>query len=99
MAGLKDILQETMQGYAGRAFNGYSYLTFTKDADLFSVISVGQVKDKRIVNMGLVVRLQDDLIIIEHDINDKSLVDALVQAGVPRAKIILAYAGETLETA
>ena len=35
---------------------------------------------------------------IHTDINDKPLVDALVQAGFPRDRIVLAYIGETLET-
>ncbi|MDX2140626.1 MAG: element excision factor XisI family protein [Chloroflexota bacterium] len=37
-----------------------------------------------------------DSVVIERDMNDKPLVDALVQAGVPREKIILAYAGEAM---
>jgi hypothetical protein len=40
------------------------------------------------------VRIVDDLIIVERDQNDKILKDALIQAGVPREKIILAYSGE-----
>jgi hypothetical protein len=47
----------------------------------------------------LIVRLEGDHIIIERDINDKVLVDALVQAGIPRQQIILAYAGEALKEA
>ena len=34
------------------------------------------------------------MIIIDRDINNKPLIDALVQAGVPRTQIILAYMGE-----
>jgi hypothetical protein len=33
-------------------------------------------------------------IVIEMDDSNKPLVDALLQAGIPRSKIILAYAGE-----
>ena len=33
-------------------------------------------------------------IVIERDVNDKPLVDALLQAGIPRKQIVLAYAGE-----
>jgi hypothetical protein len=39
----------------------------------------------------------NDQIIIERDINNKPLVDALVQNGIPREQIILAYAGEPVE--
>ncbi len=64
---------------------------------MFTIVSVGEVRDRRIVDMGLVVRLINDKIVIERDVNDKPLVDALVQAGIPRQQIILAYAGEPLE--
>lgn len=40
--------------------------------------------------------IQGDKIIIDLDINDKMLVDALLQAGVPRDQIVLAYAGESI---
>jgi len=44
----------------------------------------------------LVARVAGDRIIVERDVNDKPLVDALVQAGVPRRSIVLAYAGESV---
>ncbi len=41
-------------------------------------------------------RLWAGHIVIEVDNTDKPLMDALVQQGVPREQIVLAYAGETL---
>jgi hypothetical protein len=46
-----------------------------------------------------VARLVGDRIIIERDVNDKPLVDALVEAGVPHGQIVLAYAGESTDEA
>jgi len=40
-----------------------------------------------------------DRIIIERDMNDKPLVEALLQAHIPRQHIVLAYAGESAEVA
>lgn len=94
MDSLKDTLVHVMGGYAGKALNGCSYLTSNDDQDVFAVVSVGEVKDKRIADAALIVRLIDDKIIIERDINDKPLVDALIQAGVSRERIFLAYTGE-----
>ena len=91
---LTAILKETMTGYTGKALNGYSYLTSSEDQSLFTVVSVGYLPDKRFVDTGLIARIVDNVIIIEHDGNNKMLVDALVQQGVPRAQIVLAYAGE-----
>jgi hypothetical protein len=93
---LKEILCDTLRGYAGKALNGYSYLTVDDQEQVFAVIDFGWYKDERIADAGLIVRLEGDTIIIERDLNDKVLVDALVQAGIPRQQIVLAYAGETL---
>jgi hypothetical protein len=43
---------------------------------------------------ALFARIIDETIIIESDNTNKPLVDALMDAGVPRTQIILAYAGE-----
>ena len=43
----------------------------------------------------VMARVIDDTVIIEEDTTERPLVDALVAKGIPRAKIILAYAGET----
>ncbi len=94
---LSDILKSTLNAYTGEALNGYSYLTENQDGTVFTVVSVGYLPDKRIVDAGLIVRLIGDRIVIERDVNDKPLVDALLQAQVPRAQIVLAYAGEPVE--
>jgi hypothetical protein len=95
---LKEILLSCMKGYAGKGLNSISYLTENDKNNVFTVVDIAQLKEKRIVDNGLVVRLINDRIIIEHDINDKPLVDALVQAGVSREKIVLAYAGEATQS-
>ena len=91
---LTERLIAVLEGYTGNAFNGYSYLTSSIDQRHFVVTSVGIVQGKRIVNIGLVVQLSHDTIIIDRDINNKPLVGALVQVGIPRPQIILAYVGE-----
>lgn len=99
MATIKESLVQVLMGYAGKALNGDSYLTSDADQQVFAIVSIGDVQDRRIADAGLIVRLIDDRMIIERDINDKPLVDALVQAGVPREQIFLAYLGEPLPEA
>ena len=91
---LIDTLRKVLEGYTGEALNGYSYLTESKDGNAFTIVSIGYLPDKRVVDAGLIVRLLENRIIIERDLNDKPLVDALLQANVPRRQIVLAYAGE-----
>jgi hypothetical protein len=62
----------------------------------YAVTSVGYPKRKYPMGVIVMARVQGDYIIIEEDRTDKLLVDALLQHGIPREKIILAYTGESL---
>lgn len=99
MDDLKITLQEILMGYAGEGLNSYAYLMSNADDTAFAVIASASVRGNPVVNTGILARVENDMIIIERDMNDKQVVDALVQNGVPRDKIILAYLGETLATA
>src|SRR5688572_28194900 len=94
---LTQTLKDVLNGYTGRALNGYSCLTTGADQQLFAIVSVGKVAGKHSVDTGLIVRVLNGRLVIERDVNDKLLVDALLQAGVPRHQIVLAYAGEPIE--
>src|SRR5947207_1417065 len=94
MDSLKVTLEKVIEPYTGEGLNGYAYLSHDAVKDVYTVISVGYIKKQRFVDANLIVRLVADKIIIERDMNDKPLVDALIQAGIPRSQIILAYAGE-----
>jgi hypothetical protein len=48
------------------------------------VVSIGYVPDKRIIDTGLIVCVIENRIVIERDANDQPLVDALMQANIPR---------------
>jgi hypothetical protein len=91
---LKDKVQQAISGYTGKGLNGYSFLIASPDQSAFTVVSVGYIKAQRIASADLIVRIIENQIIIERDDNDKPLVDVLVQIGIPREMIILAYAGE-----
>jgi hypothetical protein len=95
MDNIIDRLVEVMAAYAGRDLNGESFLTFNDDRTVMTVISIGDLRGQHFAVASVVARITDGHIVIEHDINDKPLVDALVAVGVPRQQIILAYAGES----
>ncbi|MGH2411339.1 MAG: element excision factor XisI family protein [Chloroflexota bacterium] len=92
---LSDTLAAVMAGYAGRDLNGESFLTRNEDRTVLTILSVGNLRGQHFAVTSLAVRLVDEHIVIEHDLNDRPLVDALVAAGVPRGEIVLAYAGES----
>jgi hypothetical protein len=44
----------------------------------------------------VMAQIVDEYVVIDSDTTDRPLVDELVRAGVPRERIVLYYAGETL---
>ena len=95
-ATLKEILLEELQGYAGEGLNDFAYLTTNEAEQIYTIVDIAQVRDKRLVGMVLVARLTGDQVIIELDRHDKLLVDALQARGVPESQIVLAYRGDAL---
>lgn len=91
---LRAILEESMRGYTVKGMNGYTYLTINDDKTRYAVIAIADDNKPRPFP-GIAAHLEQDSIVIYHDGNNKSLV----QNGVPRDKIVLAYVGETLATA
>jgi hypothetical protein len=93
---LRAVVIAELEKYAGKAYNGFSYLDSNSDQTHFVITSVAQIKDRRVVNTALIVQLVNDVVVIDRDNFDKSLVEALLQAGVPRSQIVLAYLGENV---
>src|SRR5437764_1171020 len=87
-------LKQVMSGYAKPGFNSMGYLTSSDDQKVFAVVYVSKQRGQHMADAGLIARLKGDCIVIDHDSNDKPLVDALTQAGIPRDHIVLAYASE-----
>jgi hypothetical protein len=96
MDALKKIVRQVLESYAGPAANGYLYLTISPDETTYAVTGVGKIGNQSFVNTGILLRLVADQVIIERDQTDKAVVDALLEAGVLRNQIMLAYAGETI---
>jgi len=94
MGPLKEIVQRVVADYAGEGLNGVSYLTKSEDGSVLTVTDFARIRGEHVSGISLVVRVVDDFVIVERDQNDKIVLDALIQAGVPREQIILAYMGE-----
>jgi hypothetical protein len=94
MDSLRQTVKQVVAGYAGKVLNGFSYLTHDDDETVFTVVVVARSNGKHVSGVSLVVRIVNNMVIVERDQNDKIVKDALVQAGVPRSQITLVYAGE-----
>lgn len=88
---LKQIVIEEMQQYTGEGYNDVAYLTVNETAQVYAIIDIAQIRGQQVVGTVLVVRLVDNQVIIELDLHDQVLADALKARGVPEAQIRLAY--------
>lgn len=93
---MKQILLEEMQKYTGKGLNDYAYLTSNESDQIYTVVDIATIRDKRIVSTVLVARIVGQQIVIEVDHHDKQLVDALLARDVPQEQIILAYRGDAV---
>lgn len=94
---LTQILIETMRGYATEALGGgREYLVCDTESQVYATVYIGQLRDQHEADAGLIAHIENGFIVIDLDMNDKMLVDALIQNGIPRSQIILAYAGERI---
>lgn len=91
---LKQVVKSVLDTYTGEGLNGYSYLTSDPDQNVFTSVCVAQLDGKEFTFVDLLVRIVGDHIIIVEDRNSEPLYESLLDAGVPREKIVLAYAGE-----
>ncbi len=95
-ATLREILLEELEGYTGKGLNDFAYLTTNEAEQIYTIVDIATVRDKRLVGTVLVARLTNDRVVIELDRHDKLLVDALKARGVPEAQVVLAYRGDAI---
>lgn len=94
MDSLKETVKTVMSSYAKKGFNGHTYLTVSEDGTFLVVTGIGNTRSGRVVSPALAVHIIGDTIVIEADNTNKPLLDALLDAGIARSQIILAYNGE-----
>lgn len=94
---LTDITRHEVDMYGGKTFGGRMIASLDDKNQVYAVMYVPDNQDERPSWVVVLARVVGDYVVIEEDVTDKPLVDALmVNANVPREKIILAYRGETL---
>jgi hypothetical protein len=97
---LETIVQREVIEYSNRWGEKISiYYISNETKKVYSAMVIPEVGNKmmKIPNFMVLARIVGDYVLIEADNTDKPLVDALVyNGGIPREKIILRYAGETL---
>ena len=105
MENITTILSSEVKKYAGsgRGANIRLFALLDDEHRTYAVNAVSYPRTERNKYAGVVVlaRISGDKIIIEieEDATDKPLYEALLQQGIPRERIVLAYAGEKIPDA
>jgi hypothetical protein len=90
---LAQITRREVEMYAGDCGNCTLYPVLDDDNLTYTVVSM--TEDRHSASVVVMAQIVRDMVVILEDTTDKPLMDALmVNAGVPRDKIILAYVGE-----
>jgi hypothetical protein len=98
MADLKNIVRTEVMKYAGsgRGINLRLFPILDDERFIYSVTAIDFPRRKESASVVVLARIVEPYVVIEEDATDKPLIEALVQQGVPREKIILAYQGEAV---
>jgi hypothetical protein len=92
---LETIVQREVEDYARPVLFGSSYAISDPAHQRYTVLVIPDSAHKFPAGIVVMARVADERVIIEHDTTDRPLWKELVNAGIPREKIILTYAGET----
>jgi hypothetical protein len=103
VVGMTEILSECVRWYAGtgRGLGTRLFMSLDDEHQTYVVIGVDHPAPKYDPPVQVVVmaRIVGDQVVIEADNTDRPLVKKLEARGIPRAKIILAYDGESIPDA
>ena len=83
--------------YAGSIAGGKLYPVLDDENQTYAILYVDDQYQDRPAWVVVMARVVGEYVVIDEDTTDKPLVDALmINGGIARERIILAYAGETL---
>ncbi len=95
MASLDSVVREVVFSYASGGLNLRTYPLSNDEQHIYAVNVIDWPNRQRPASVVVLARVEDNRVIIEEDLTDRPLVEALVNAGVPREQIILKYAEGT----
>ena len=95
---LAEITSREVERYAGHMAKAALYALLDEKRKRYGVVIVPENDSDRPAYVAVMARIVDDYVVIDEDGTvDKPLYQALmVNGGVPREKIVLAYKGEKL---
>ena len=92
MASLASIVKEVVFSYASGGLNLRTFALSNEDQKVYSVNVIDWPERHRPASVVVLARVEGEQVIVEEDLTDRPLVEALVTAGIPREQIVLKYA-------
>lgn len=89
-------IHDVIAEYAKPGLKSSSYITYSRNQDVIVIVDQSVQNGQNYTDVALIVHFVDHYVVIEYDASSDPLYEALMQAGIPREQIILAYAGETI---
>jgi hypothetical protein len=91
------VLRQTVESYAdGLWLNARAYALTDSQQHIYATVAVPDYPRHQLAGLVVMARLVGEVVVVEHDTTDHPLWELLVEAGIPRDRIVLAYAGEQL---
>lgn len=92
---LAAITRQEIAWYAGFSDDSNAYSLLDDEKHIYAVTIIKNEPGPKRSLVMMQARIEGDFVVVDDDtVWDKQLWKALVQAGVPREQIVLAYAGE-----
>ncbi|MAS37166.1 MAG: hypothetical protein CL610_24410 [Anaerolineaceae bacterium] len=90
-----EVVRHAVADYANATtFQASTFFSQDDEHDIYSVIVVPDLPRPFPARVVVMARIVGENIVIDEDTTDRPLYEALLRRGIPREKIILAYAGE-----
>ena len=86
-----DILTEYAKIKYANLPDAQNYLIADKERDRYQVLTIGWEEHKRVYGCSIHIDIIDGKIWIQNDRTEKSVAKMLVELGVPKSDIVLAY--------
>jgi hypothetical protein len=91
---LAQTVRNVVQDYSGLSIGSTTYAVNDDEQQMYTVVIVPDHPRRFKARVMVMARVVDDKVIIDEDTTDRPLVSELLQAGIRREKIVLAYLPE-----
>ena len=88
-----ELVQKILKGHLGNHLNNNTevHLIFDTESDRYQLLHIGWEGLKRVFGCIIYVEIKDHIIWIERDGTEIGVANELVEAGVPKQDIVLAF--------